>query len=51
MNLWDRLTEYLETDYAHRAVSVVLQLIDAGHTPDEIRLYLIKTDSTWWRDD
>jgi len=51
MNPWSKLIEYLEEDYASMAVVAVLELIELGETPQDIRRYLVKNDSSWWRDD
>jgi len=51
MTEWDRLIQYLEEDYASMAVVAVLELVELGETPQDIRRYLIKNDSSWWQDD
>jgi hypothetical protein len=51
MDKWRKLIQYLEEDYASVAVVTVLELVELGETPQDIRRYLIKNDSSWWKDD
>jgi len=51
MDKWADLIQYLEEDYASRAVVAVLELIELGETPQDIRRYLVKNDSSWRKDD